>query len=264
MDLSRVVVTIESGRGLGGVYPFVVVCYDNDLSHELYKTPATRGNKVSEWGETFEVNLRAEEKGRAAAHQNPPTYLTFFVYDTGRPGAPPLGSAGVLLDTVRQSGVAQGDFPIVNGQRDASLSLVVDAKGTTTVAGPQGEGESANMPWYKTKTAKAAAGAIGAGAVLAGVTAMAVGQKKKNKKKKEQEDLARQADLVQNEHDDHDGGAAGLPRRLPPGAAPLHYPGDPGDDDDDDGVQVGVLDHHGDSDEAVGIHVDRRLPGAAQ
>lgn len=227
MDLSNVSVAIESAKGVGGVFPFVVACFDNEVSREVYKTSATTGGERCEWNETFEVNLRAEEKERVTEGRPPPLYLTFFLYDTGTAGVPALGSAGVLLDTVREQGVAQGDFPIVNGK--GTLSLVVDAT---------------KRSWLRTNAAKTAgiAGAVGAGALAAGFTAHAIGKRRKKKRNEEQAAAAAAAahvedgdpgdeddapdvvhgynDLAHRDHDDD--GDVEENAHLAPASAPAH------------------------------------------
>lgn len=230
-DMSHVTVKIESASGMGGVYPFVVACYDNDLRRELHKTAAAESGDVNVWEESFEINLQTEEKARKADNVSPPVYLTFFAYDTGTPGAPSLGSAGVLLDNVRQNGIAEGDFPVVNGS--GTLKLTVDAQ--------QGK------KWYKSNAAKYTAGAVGVGAVAAGLGALVVGKKKKNQKKQQQELQQRQGEDSEDDDDDDDddghggpagnaggggGGGGGIGQRI---AGALGHRGEhDGDDDDDD------------------------------
>lgn len=164
-------VQILHASNLGGTYPFVVVCFDNDLAHEVYKTAATNGGPTCVWNETFPLDLTSNVKAILADNKPEPTYLTFFIFDTGAPGIPSLGSAGVLLSTVHDTGIAKGDFPIVNGT--GTLSLVV-------------ESENFKRSWYQTDAAKIAgvAGAVGVGAIAAGLTAMAINNKKKKKDKR--------------------------------------------------------------------------------
>lgn len=168
----KVNVSVTSATGIGGVYPFVVVCFDGDLSNELFKTPAVTAAPTCTWNATFPLDLTTQIKAHIAAGNPEPKYLTFFIFDTGAPGVPSLGSAGVLLNTVHESGIAQGDFQVVNGS--GTLALVV-----SNVKHIQ-EGEQ--QAWYKTNTAKIAAG-TGVAAVAAGLGGLAL--HKFNKKKKE-------------------------------------------------------------------------------
>lgn len=237
VDLSHVSVKIESASALGGVYPFVVACYDNDLRRELYKTAAAESGDVNVWDESFDLDLQTEEKARKADSVSPPVYLTFFAYDTGTPGAPSLGSAGVLLDTVREHGIAEGEFPVVNGS--GTLKLTVDAQ--------------QDKKWYQSTAAKYTAGAVGVGALAAGVSALVVGQKKKNQKKRQQELQQRQGDDSEEDDDDDDddghggpagtaiGGGGGIGQRRAGGMGHQgehdgdEHDGDAYDHDDDDG-----------------------------
>lgn len=173
MDIN---VQIVTGNGLGGVYPFVVVCFENDLTNEVYKSAAVNGGPTCTWDESFPLDLTSEVKNIVADGKPEPGYLTFFVFDSGTPGLPSLGSAGVLLSTVRDAGVAKGDFQIVNGK--GSLSLVV---------------EQDKKSWYQTDAAKIAGvtGAVGVAGLAAGLTALAI---KKKKKGSEDEDDADTSD----------------------------------------------------------------------
>ena len=180
-------INIVSAAGVGGLYPFVVVCFDGDISNELYKTEATTGGKSAVWNHEHQLDLTANVKALVAAGKPEPTYLTFFVFDTGAPGVPALGSAGVLLETVRDKDKAQGDFPIVNGS--GSLRIIVTADKT-------GHGPS---NW---STKKKIAGGVGVAAVGAGLTALAVNHHKKKKKK----EAASRADGDESDSDD-DGSA---------------------------------------------------------
>lgn len=168
MGVFQINVQILSGSNVGGVYPFVVVCFDNDLPNEVYKSAATNGGPTCTWNESFPLDLTTHVKNIVSDGKPEPTYLTFFVFDTGTPGVPSLGSAGVLLSTVRDAGIAKGDFPVVNGT--GTLSLIVESE--------------KYKKWYQTDAAKIAgvAGAVGVGALAAGLTAMAFNNKKKKKK----------------------------------------------------------------------------------
>lgn len=182
-------VEIRSGWGIGGLYPFVVACFDNNLKRELYKTRAVVGGQLAVWNETFTIDLAKEDtdpgrtrskstssrdtrgqlrrasagdrdlvrgveeeeaeedggdenngRGRTSRKRGgrkskgrkkvglirgKPVYLTFFLYDTGKKGIPSLGSAGVLLRTVRKCGMAMGNFPIVHGLGSLYVSVMV-------------------------------------------------------------------------------------------------------------------------------------------
>lgn len=170
MGVLNVEVQIKSGTNIGGVSPFVVVCFDNDLSNELYKSGAASGGRKCVWDERFTLDLTTAMKNAVADGRPEPSYLTFNVFDAGVPGMPSLGSAGVMLATVRDQGVAQGDFPIVNGM--GTIALVVGQ-------GP----ESDKKGWVHSDAAKVAgiAGAVGVGALALGLTARHYNNKKKNK-----------------------------------------------------------------------------------
>lgn len=162
---SKVTVQIVSASNVGGIYPFVVACFDNDLGNEVYKTAATNGGILAVWNESFTLDLTTHVKNIVADGKPEPNYLTFFMFDTGVDSLPTLGSAGVLLSTVRNTGGAKGDFPVVNGK--GSLAIVVEP--------------DRSSKWYQTGTAKVA-GAVGAGAVgvalAAGLANMALKKKK--------------------------------------------------------------------------------------
>lgn len=170
MGVLNVEVHIQSGTNVGGVSPFVVVCFDNDLTNELYKSGAASGGRKCVWDERFTLDLTTAMKNAIADNRPEPTYLTFNVFDAGEPGMPSLGSAGVMLATVRDRGVAQGDYPVVNGT--GTLALVVGQ-------GP----ESEKKGWVHSDAAKVAgiAGAVGVGALALGLTARHYTNKKKNK-----------------------------------------------------------------------------------
>lgn len=107
-------IEIRYARNIGSIYPFIVTCLDNDLRTELHKTPATTtAAGYSSFNAAFTLTIRQQG-----------TYLTFFIYDTGRVGIPLLGSAGVLLNTVTKYGFSHGEFPVVNGGK-GFLSLIV-------------------------------------------------------------------------------------------------------------------------------------------
>lgn len=126
IDLTSVSVTIESALGIGGIYPFIAVCLDNDTSNELYKTAAkTGGQSPVKFNEVFDFNLAFHDKSRLSQGRPLPIYLTFYLYDVGDDNIPSLGSCGVLLETIRQTGVSTGDWQIINGT--GKLSLFVTA-----------------------------------------------------------------------------------------------------------------------------------------
>lgn len=177
-------VQILSASDAGGVYPFVSVCFDGDVTNELYKTDATNGGHVATWNHTFQLDLTSNEKALKSAGRSEPTYLTFFLYDTGTQGIPPLGSAGVLLDTVKEHGKAQGDFPIVNGS--GTLRLIVTGEktkrgrfGLPAIVGGTGDPIEDDE---KFGNAARVAGAAAGLAALGGL-GYAVHQKRKKKKK---------------------------------------------------------------------------------
>lgn len=164
-------VIIETGLGIGGISPFVVVCFDNNLEDEIYKSKVAVGGQTTTWNETFELDLTTQMKNAMANDRPEPTYLTFNVFDSGKSTMPSLGSAGVLLATVRAQGYAKGDFPLVNG--DGKLSLTV--------------GPAPKPGWIHTPAAKkagiaaGAVGAVGVGALAIGLTRHLVNNKKKGK-----------------------------------------------------------------------------------
>lgn len=196
MGVMNINVEIVSANDVGGVYPFVVACFDNDLSNEVFKTSATTGGPKAIWqsDNTFTVDLTNVIKNLKADDKPEPTYLTFFVFDTGAPGIPSLGSAGVLLATVRDKGIAKGDFPIVNGS--GSLTIIVSAE----------KGRAGG--WFQSDNAKLAGtvGAVGLGALAAGLGAMAV-NKRREKKKREAAEAA-DAEQAEQEVEEPDAAAA--------------------------------------------------------
>lgn len=172
----KIEIQILNATGITGIYPFVVVCFDGDIQREVHKTEAaTNTAGTATWDHTFELDLTHHVKSLIADGRPEPSYLTFFLFDTGAPGVPSLGSAGVLLSTVRETGIAQGDFPIVNGP--GSMSLIV----TTDKKRKEEEG------FWHSDGAKIA-GAAGVTALAAGLGGLAFSQMKKKKKKKKAEE----------------------------------------------------------------------------
>lgn len=187
---------IMSGSDIGGQSPFVVVGLDKHLKPELYKTTAAPGGAQCTWNEVFELDLTTTMKNVIADGHPEPTYITFNIFDAGVQGFPSLGSAGVLLDTIKANGTAEGEFPVVNGTGSLSLS----------VGPPQKRG------WVHSDGAKKAgiAGAVGVGIVAAGLTARHFINKKKEK------DSTKQNHTVQSAYSG------------PSGGAPAGYPGSSG------------------------------------
>lgn len=177
-------VQIISASDVGGVYPFVVVCFDGDIDNEIYKTEAAVGGQTATWNHSFQLDLTTNVKAITAANRPKPTYLTFFLFDTGTPGVPSLGSAGVLLSTVHERGRAQGDFPIVNGS--GTLRLVVASE--KTKAGRFGFGGGTGDPEEDDEKFGSAAKVAGITAGVAALSAAGIGYAvHHNKKKKEKE-----------------------------------------------------------------------------
>ncbi|PXF47204.1 hypothetical protein BWQ96_02979 [Gracilariopsis chorda] len=166
----RLTVQVTSGANLGGIYPFVVVCFDGNVAQELHKTAAVRmeGNKAT-WNETFTIDLTTHMKNMAADGRGEPKYLTFFVFDTGAQDVPSLGSAGVLLDTVKEHGRAHGDFQMVNGTGSLSLAVLSEK------ADKEG--------FFQSDKGKTAA-KVGGAAVAIGLGALAVHKYRKHRKQK--------------------------------------------------------------------------------
>lgn len=187
-------IQIVSATGVGGVFPFVVVCFDGGVEDELYKTDAvaTSGGAAT-WNHNFALDLTSNIKAVVANGRPEPTYITFFIFDTGTPGVPALGSAGVLLATVKEHGRAQGDFPVVNGT--GSLRLKVTSDKTKKSATQEGHNRF-GMTDQQSHQAKVAAGAVGATALAAGLAGLAV----HHKKKKKRED----GDESSSDDDDHE------------------------------------------------------------
>lgn len=207
MDLSQVSVTIQSALGIGGIHPFVVVCYDNEIDNEIFKTPSFISQQDLQINQQFTLDLLEQDKSRPS----PPAYLCFFIYDRGVQGVPSLGSAGVLLDTLREKGAVQGDFPVVNGNGMLRLDV---------------QGGNEEKSWYKTDTAKVA-GIVGVGALTAaagvGLSAFVGNKKKKNKLKDQNNEEEEVSKDVEVEEEDVDGD---------------DEVGDDEGDDDDEGEQV--------------------------
>lgn len=223
IDLSNVSVTIESGLGISGIYPFIAVCLDDDTKNELFKTGAKNNGQSTpvKFNESFEFNLAMYDRSRLSQGRPLPRYLTFFLYDVGDDTIPSVGSAGVLLDTVRQNGTSSGDFQVINGT--GKLSLFVTAQHHQMAGLGQGQMQLYQHPgntqnnmlnkvqqdqsnsgksWYKTDGAKIAAGVVGVGALAAGVAAVAVGSKKKKNRKKELEKQQQQQHALSHEEED--------------------------------------------------------------
>eukprot|EP00177_Eucheuma_denticulatum_P005915 GFKZ01010777.1.p1 GENE.GFKZ01010777.1~~GFKZ01010777.1.p1 ORF type:complete len:367 (+),score=84.66 GFKZ01010777.1:45-1145(+) len=189
-------VQILSASDVGGVYPFVVVCFDGDVNNELYKTEAATGGHTTTWNHTFELDLTTNIKALVAAGRPEPTYLTFFLFDTGTPGVPSLGSAGVLLATVRDKGRAQGDFPVVNGT--GTLRLVVTSEKTNRgrfgfLSSNAGSGDPAEDDEKFGNAAKIAGITAGVAALGAGI-GYAVHHNKKKKQQGQQGGAAGEAE----------------------------------------------------------------------
>lgn len=157
-------VQIRSGSNIGGRFPFIVVCFDDDLSNEVYKTSSAPGGRQVIWNDAFTLDLKTHFKSMLTDGKKEPAYMTFFIFDNGVQGNPSLGSAGVRLSLVREHGKAEGDFPVVNGEGTLNLSV---------------EGEKTRFDWLYSDKAKIAAGAVGISAVAAGLTAVALNQRKK-------------------------------------------------------------------------------------
>lgn len=160
-------VHIMSGNNVAAQSPFVVVGLDKHLKPELYKTTAAAGGAVCTWDEDFELDFTTAMKNIIADGHPEPTYLTFNVFDAAIEGFPSVGSAGVLLENIKEHGSAQGEFPLVNGT--GSLNLAVGP--------PEKKG------WIHTKQAKTVGvvGAVAAGALAATLTARHIHNKKKEK-----------------------------------------------------------------------------------
>lgn len=169
-------VRILNASDVGGVYPFVVVCFDGDIENELFKTEATMGGKRAVWNASFPLDLTSLIKKRVKSGAPEPTYLTFFLFDTGTAGIPSLGSAGVLLSTVRDTGRAQGDFVVVNGTGTLSLSVT-----------KKKEEEEGFLHSDKAKVAGVVGGVT---ALAAGLGAAALHSRKKKKKQEAGENEA--------------------------------------------------------------------------
>lgn len=164
---------ILSGNDIGGQSPFVVVGLDKHLKPELYKTTAAPGTGSGSggqctWNEVFELDLTTAMKNVLADGHPEPTYITFNIFDAGVQGFPSLGSAGVLLESIKAKGSVEGEFPVVNGTGSLALSV-----------GPP----SSKRGWVHSDGAKKAgiAGAVGVGIVAAGLTARHFINKKKEK-----------------------------------------------------------------------------------
>lgn len=177
-------VEILSASEVGGVYPFVVVCFDGDIDNEIYKTEATVGGQNATWNHSFQLDLTTNIKAIVAANRPEPSYLTFFLFDTGAQGVPSLGSAGVLLSTVRERGRAQGDFPIVNGT--GTLRLVVTSE--KTKAGRFGLGGGTGDPEEDDEKFGHAAKVAGITAGVAALSAAGIGYAVHHNKKKKDKD----------------------------------------------------------------------------
>lgn len=201
-------VQIKSGRNIGGVYPFVVVCFDNNIKSELFKTEAVQGGSFTRWDHVQAVDFTQEMKTLMADGHPEPKYLTFFIFDTGARGVPSLGSAGVLLQTVQENGIAQGEFPIVGGTPGASLDLVVSQEKLSR--GQEG--------FLHSNTAKIAGG-VGVAALASGLAALAIKQHKKKKgkkpKKNSKKEGTRSIDPEGEEEEEEEEEKKGLTRGRP-------------------------------------------------
>ncbi|PXF47205.1 hypothetical protein BWQ96_02980 [Gracilariopsis chorda] len=159
-------VNLLSGRNVGGKFPFAVVCFDGDISHELFKSRATnQQGGVAVWNESFTVDLTTELKALHAENRPEPKYLTFFLFDTGTAGIPSLGCAGVLLSNVHERGKSAGDFPVVKGSGSLALEVVLDKDDS-----------------FIHSNAAKITGAVAGTAAVAGLGAFAINKYRKKKK----------------------------------------------------------------------------------
>lgn len=153
------------GDNIGRVNPFVVVCFDEHIDDEMYKSKSAGPGREHVWNESFTIDFTHEMKNALAAGYPEPTYITFNVFDANQPDVPSIGSAGVLISSIQEDGFAAGDFPVVNGTGFLTLAV----------------GDPPKQGWIHSPAAKKAGLATAAGAaVLAiGLTARHYRNKKK-------------------------------------------------------------------------------------
>lgn len=176
-------VDLIAANNISGKYPFAVACFDGDISHELFKSRATtQQNGVAVWNESFTVDLTTELKALNADNRPPPKYLTFFLFDTGTPGIPSLGSAGVLLSTVNERGKSAGDFPVVNGSGSLALHVLLDKDDS-----------------FIHSNAAKITGAVAGTAAVAGLGAFALNKYRKKKKADSEENQPEEEDEHQQQ-----------------------------------------------------------------
>lgn len=181
----KLTVNIISAEGLAnadGHYPgdvsdpFVICCFDGNISHELCRTKMIENSLNPVWDETFEIDISSEMSRQVGQGLPEPKYLTFFIYDGDVTTSQPLGSAGVLFKDLLRRGEMKGNFPIINGT--GVLRLAVSMK----------RAKSSSM--LSASTLAKVGGGVAVGAAAAGLVAAYLTRKEKKKQKKMGHDRA--------------------------------------------------------------------------
>lgn len=117
----KLTIKVNSAQGLSKgdcediADPFVVVCFDSNVSKQLGRTEVVQDNECPTWDHEFEVDVAEQIKELVESGRGEPKMITFCVYDGDVDSCQPLGVAGVSFKELLKKGHVEGDFPVFHG-----------------------------------------------------------------------------------------------------------------------------------------------------
>lgn len=127
-------ITVTSARNLrnadedegGESDPFVVICFDNNVSQELGRTEVAPDTANPEWNHECEVDVSSPIKDIVKETGEEPKMITFCVYDGDADASEPLGVAGINFAELVKSGKFEGELPVFQGS--GYITVAVEMK----------------------------------------------------------------------------------------------------------------------------------------
>lgn len=127
-------VTVHSAEGLtnadaaegGQSDPFVVVCFDGNVSQELARTETVSNSSSPEWEQSFDLDVTSAIQNVIDETGEEPQNFTFCVYDGDVSEAEPLGMASLDFSDLVKAGKFSGPLTVDGG--DGSINVTVEMK----------------------------------------------------------------------------------------------------------------------------------------
>lgn len=114
--------TTSDGEELAGE-PFLIVCFDGEVSRELGRTEPASDMSNPEWEHTFDTDVTSQIETIVEETGSEPDRLTFCVYDGDETEREAIGQASLDLSDLLKSGGYEGDLELSGGNGTVNVAV---------------------------------------------------------------------------------------------------------------------------------------------